>query len=219
MSEHVSPAVLVSAAVLSSDRAEQPLLQSIVEVARAIFGAAASSVVLLDESDGCLVFEAVSGEGEDFLPGKRFPATEGVAGWVLASAESLIVDDLASNPVFARGVAESTGYVPTSLMAAPLLHADHVIGALEVLDRTADSRGELADVELLRLFANQAALSLQVVLRGRSAGRVFDERPEYGSVVGILDAIDRLSASDRAAADQILEGMHQLLERAASSSG
>ena len=51
-----------------------------VEVARAIFGAKAASVFLLDEEAEELVFEAVAGEGEGELIGMRFPAGNGIAG-------------------------------------------------------------------------------------------------------------------------------------------
>ncbi len=50
-----------------------------VDVARAIFGAEASSVFLLDEEADELVFQAVSGQGEEFLVGRRFPAGRGIA--------------------------------------------------------------------------------------------------------------------------------------------
>lgn len=57
--------------------AERDLLQSVVETARAIFGAAASSVLLHDEDADELVFQAVAGEGEESLVGSRFPAGRG----------------------------------------------------------------------------------------------------------------------------------------------
>ncbi|RSM78152.1 GAF domain-containing protein [Kibdelosporangium aridum] len=138
------------------------LLHSVVEVARAIFGAAASSVFLLDEPAGELVFEAVAGAGSDFLVGTRFPADRGIAGWVAGSGQAMIADDLADNPTFARDLAESTRYVPDALMAAPLVSAGQVLGVLEVIDPTEQSRSSLGDLELLALFANQAAIALQV---------------------------------------------------------
>lgn len=95
------------------------LLRSVVEVARAIFGAQAGSVLLLDEATDELVFQAVSGQGEGFLVGRRMPAGTGIAGWVATSGEPMVVDDLSKNRSFDRSVAESTEYVPDSLMAAP----------------------------------------------------------------------------------------------------
>ncbi|MFI6349180.1 GAF domain-containing protein [Streptomyces sp. NPDC050560] len=148
-----------------SDRTSA-LLRSVVDVARAIFGAAASSVFLLDEGAGELVFRAVSGEGEDFLVGTRFPADRGIAGWVAASGQAMIADDLASMPDFARDLAESTRYVPKALMAAPLVSGfddgPRVLGVLEVLDPVPQPRSGLRDLDLLALFAHQAALALGV---------------------------------------------------------
>ena len=69
----------VAAGVLGSEDSHRALLQSIVEVARAIFGARASSVFLLDEETDELVFEAVAGEGADELIGQRFPSSTGIA--------------------------------------------------------------------------------------------------------------------------------------------
>jgi len=68
----------VAAGTLASEAQHRALLQSIVDVARAIFGAKASSIFLLDEDTEELVFEAVSGEGEGDLIGcacRRAPAS------------------------------------------------------------------------------------------------------------------------------------------------
>jgi GAF domain-containing protein len=146
------------------DPAARELLQSVVDVARAIFGAAASSVCLLDEESDELVFRAVSGRGEESLVGRRFPAGSGIAGWVVTSGEPMVVDDLSRNSAFAREIAESTEYVPGSLMAAPLITGDRVLGVLEVLDASAQSRTQLSELHLLTMFARQAAAALRVIV-------------------------------------------------------
>ena len=150
-----------------TDITERSLLQSIVEVARSVFGAAAASVFLLDEQTSELVFEAVAGEGEDSLVGTRFPSDTGLAGWVVMSGEPLLVDDVNENPQFARDAAESTGYVPNSIMAAPLIRGGECIGVLEVLDRGSRPRGDLSDVDLIGLLATEVALDLDLLTRLR----------------------------------------------------
>ena len=125
----------VAAGVLGADEAHRALLQATVEVARAIFGAKAASVFLLDEDADELVFEAVAGEGEGELIGMRFPAGTGIAGWVLTTRQPLVVDDLSSDTRCSRSAAESTGYVPKSMMAVPLLVEERALGVLSVLDR------------------------------------------------------------------------------------
>ena len=116
----------VAAGALAAREAHRPLLQSIVEVARAIFGARAASIMLLDAATRELVFEAVTGEGEDVLVGRRIPPGTGIAGWVAESGQSLVVEDVAADPRFALDQAQRTGYVPKGLMAAPLLREDRV---------------------------------------------------------------------------------------------
>jgi GAF domain-containing protein len=147
---------------------ERRLLQSIVEVARQVYAAAASSVFMTDPATGELVFAAVSGAGEESLVGTRFPAGTGIAGWVAASCEPVIVDDVTDSGDFARDAATSTGYVPASIMAAPLVADGECVGVLEVLDRyhkTPVPGRELDDVELLGLLAMQAALALTLLRR------------------------------------------------------
>ncbi|PZG47075.1 GAF domain-containing protein [Spongiactinospora gelatinilytica] len=148
------------------DGTERRLLQSIVEVARHMFGAAASSIFLVDPDTGDLVFEAVSGEGEKQLVGSRFPMGTGIAGWVAVSGQPMVADDVSTVSQFAQDAAESTGYVPRTIMAAPLIRFEECVGVLEVLDRTA-SRSELDDMEMLGLFATQAACGLELLLRVR----------------------------------------------------
>ena len=53
----------VAASALSGEGAHKELLQSIVDVARAIFVAKAASITLYEEEADELVFEAVAGEG------------------------------------------------------------------------------------------------------------------------------------------------------------
>ncbi|MEW9532579.1 GAF domain-containing protein [Microbispora sp. NPDC049125] len=160
------------------DGTERRLLQSIVEVARHMFGAAASSIFLVDPDTGDLVFEAVSGEGEEQLVGSRFPAGTGIAGWVAASGQPMVADDVSAVTMFAQDAAESTGYVPRTIMAAPLIRFEQCAGVLEVLDRTA-SRSELDDMDLLGLFATQAGCALELMLRvRRSHGQEPDRDPQ-----------------------------------------
>jgi signal transduction protein with GAF and PtsI domain len=146
------------------------LLASVVAVARSAFDAAASSVMWLDQESGELIFAAVAGEGHDSLVGRHFPADRGIAGWVAATGEPMIVDHVQANAAFARDVAVSTGYVPESIMAAQIAHAGACLGVLEVLDMKRQRRGDFGDLELLSLLAGQAAIGLRGAGHGLAAG-------------------------------------------------
>ena len=200
----------VAAGVLGAEESFQGLLQSVVEVARAIFRAQASSIFLLDEETDELVFEAVAGEGSETLRGRRFPSSTGIAGWVLVARQPLVIENVGDDPRFARDAAESTGYVPRGLMAVPLLHEERALGVLEVLDRPQETRFSLAEIELLGLFANQAAIALDLLQRARRA-RAAVEGGELAVVARIARALDDGAKPRREAALRLLGAIDELL--------
>lgn len=203
----------VAAGVLAADEQFGRLLRSIVDVARAIFGARASSIMLLDPDTEELVFAAVSGEGERELVGRRMPASTGVAGWVLSSRTPLVLEDVQSDPRFARDVAEKTGYVPKGLMAAPLLDEELALGVLQVLDRPQRSRFTLQEMELLGLFAGQAAIALGLLRSAQRARAALDAKGDVAAVAGVASALDALEGSRRAAGVSLLRDLEQVLRQ------
>jgi GAF domain-containing protein len=214
MTEKSQLQAAVAAGVVGSEESFRALLAAIVEVARSIFGARASSILLLDDATDELVFEAVVGEGEDELLGMRFPAGKGIAGWVLATRTPLVIEDVRTDPRFASDVAEGTGYVPSGLMAAPLLHDEAALGVLEVLDRPERSLFSLQEMELLGLFANQASIAVDLLLRARRAERVLGgEAGELGVVSRLAAAIDELEGERRAAGLRLLDELAAMLRK------
>jgi GAF domain-containing protein len=179
----------VAAGVVGSSEGFHNLLAAITEVARGIFGAMASSILLLDEEADELVFEAIAGYGEDELVGLRIPSGTGIAGWVLSTRTPLILDDVQNDPRFAKDFAADTGYVPRGLMAVPLLYDERALGVLEVLDRPQQSAFSLQEMELLGLFANQAAIALDLLQRAREADAVLNEGKGDLAVVARLAAV------------------------------
>jgi GAF domain-containing protein len=181
------------------------LLQSIVEVARAIFLAEAASVAVLDPDSDRFVFAAVAGAGSDELVGTGFAAGQGLAGTVAQSGEPLIVDNLAGDDRFARDVAEGTGYLPNAMMVAPLLRGEDTLGVLSVLDRGATGRRPLEELEVLSRFADQAALSLEAT----------DAAPRAAATpLEVTELMERLRAAPewrRRSAEHLLAALSDLL--------
>jgi len=201
----------VAAGVMSSEEDYRALLQSVVEVARAIFAARASSITLLDEEADELVFEAVAGEGAGTLVGRRIPSDTGVMGWTLTTRQPLVIEDVSADPRHSRETAEDTGYVPEGLMSVPLLHEERALGVLQVLDRRTPFT--LQEMELLGLFASQAAVALDLLQRGRRAADVLEGSGEDVALVAQLAArVDALEGEKRVAGLRLLEALEQILE-------
>ncbi len=180
----------VATGVLGADEDYRALLQSIVEVARAIFGAKASSLMLLDAENDELVFEAVAGEGSETLIGQRFPSSTGVGGWVLVTGQPLVIEDLRQDTRFSRDTAERTGYVPEGMMCVPLLHDERALGVLYVLDRPQNATFTLQEMELLGLFGHQAAIALYLLQKARQARALLDGEGDAAVVARLAAALD-----------------------------
>ena len=185
------------------------LLQSIADVAQAIFLARAASIAVLDPSSGAFRFEAVAGEGAERLLGTTFPLGQGIAGTVAQTGEPVFVDDLTNDPRFARGIAEGTGYVPTAMMVAPLLGEEDTLGVLSVLDRGRTGRSSLEELRLLGVFADQAAIALDLGERAERASAL--PADELARVTRLVARIDALGGARRDAAVRLLGALDDLL--------
>jgi len=204
----------VAAGLLGADESYRALLQSIVEVARAIFGARASSVFLHDTETDELVFEAVAGEGSDELVGRRIPSSTGIAGWVLVTRQPLVLEDVSKDPRFARDAAESTGYVPKALMSVPLLHEERALGVLQVLDRPMRAGFTLQEMDLLGLFGNQAAIALDLLQRARQAQAVLaEDGGEAMAVARVVSHLEKLEGRPREAGLRLLTALDEVLRQ------
>jgi GAF domain-containing protein len=142
----------------------------------------------------------------------RYPAGKGIAGWVLATRTPLVIEDVQSDPRFARNVAEDTGYVPRGIMAAPLLTEDDALGVLSVLDRPEQSLFSLQEMELLGLFANQAAIAVDLLIKARKAERLLGEGGgELDVVARLASAVDALEDERREAGLRLLGELADML--------
>ena len=133
-----------------------------------------------------------------------------MAGWVLATRTPLVIEDVARDPRFAKDVAEGTGYVPQGLMAVPLLHDERALGVLEVLDR--QSHFTLQEMELLGLFASQAAIALDLLQRARDAESALAGDGRFGAVARLAGALSELDEEAQPRAERLLESLTAVLK-------
>ncbi len=146
-------------------------LTAAVSTARELFDAAACSCALVDDDGATLRFAAAAGAGAEAIVGVTLPVSRGIAGWAAMSGQPIAVADVSTDSRFALDVAEATDYVPTSVMAAPMVARDgQVLGVLEVLDggvRGADTGVEL---NVLGALASQLATIAQLGARFDTLG-------------------------------------------------
>jgi GAF domain-containing protein len=166
------------------------VLRSIVEATVTLFQANAASIALHDPATNRLVFRVAAGEQGAGVLGLAIPTDQGLAGYVFSTGQALAISDVATDARFGRAFAERTGYVPTSIVAVPLVDEEATIGVLQVLDKREASSFSLRDVELAGVFARQAAIAI-------SASRV--ER----DTATLLTAVARGLAGEPGAAEAL----------------
>jgi GAF domain-containing protein len=141
--------------------AEQALLQTIVEATVTLFEAEASSIALFERNPDRLEFRVAAGAQGAGAIGLSVPPSRGIVGFVYSTGQPLALSDVMSDPRFDRATAERTGYVPRSIAAVPLIDQEQTVGVLQVLDKHTSPTFSLRDMELLAVFARQAAAAIR----------------------------------------------------------
>ena len=97
-------------------------------------------------------------------------------------------------------------------MAVPLLHDERALGVLEVLDRPQRTPFSLVEMDLLGLFANQAAIALDLLRRARRAEAVLAESGEGADVLARLAAtLEGIEEEERGPALRMISALEEIL--------
>jgi GAF domain-containing protein len=97
-------------------------------------------------------------------------------------------------------------------MSVPLLVEERALGVLQVLDRPHRPGFTLQEMDLLGLFANQAAIALDLLQRSRRAQAALETGSGDVAVVARLAAtLDRLEEEDRAKGLRLLGALEDVL--------
>ena len=133
----------------------------IMEQAKAVFKAEASSLIFLDKEKDELYFDVATGEKGEKIKEIRFPADKGIAGWIIQNRKPLLVEDVSADPRFFQGVDKKSEFVTKSIIGVPVWINGEVIGLIEVLNKTDGGAFSSRDLKLLQTFADLAALNLK----------------------------------------------------------
>ncbi|WP_395792743.1 SpoIIE family protein phosphatase [Aquimonas sp.] len=137
---------------------EQTLTQ-VAELIAESMDAEASAVFLIDEAQQRIVCRACAGPVD--ITGLSLRMDQGLVGRAIARRESEVVGDAGSDPDFAgHGIAGPGGFVTRSVLTAPIMTSEGVIGALQVLNKRGGAAFTVDDADALRLLAAPTALAL-----------------------------------------------------------
>ncbi|MCD6180987.1 MAG: GAF domain-containing protein [Candidatus Cloacimonetes bacterium] len=150
----------VSRAISSSLELSE-ILQRVMDLTTKVMRVEASSMVLLDEETGELIFYIAEGEMATKLKTFRMKSGEGVVGHVVQTKEAAIVNDVQQDERFFKKVDVKTGFVTKSILCVPLVSPTRVLGAIEVLNKLDGSDFDDLDKLFLESIAGQASIALE----------------------------------------------------------
>lgn len=127
----------------------------------------AGSIMLMQFDS--LVVETAIGKFKTILEKQKFSLNHGVAGYVVATGESVIVDDVRKNPHFLSAVDEKTGFETKNLLCVPMISGARVIGVIELLNRI-DKPFSDEDLQVVKAVAASTSVALETTrIYGESA--------------------------------------------------
>jgi len=154
-------ALTEASGVVNSTLNLKDLLKLLMELAAKTLQAEASSILMVDEESGDLIFEVATGEKAGQMKEIRVPKGQGIAGAVAESGKPLLIPDASKDERFFRKADEKTSFITRNMIAVPLNARGRCIGVMEVLNRLGGQTFTHEDMELLQALGHQSAIALQ----------------------------------------------------------
>jgi Nif-specific regulatory protein len=136
------------------------LLELIIETATRMMDAKASSLLLLDPKTQKLYFKVATGEKKDDVKQFEIDLGQGIAGHVAQTGEPLLIPNVSKDPRWYKEISESIGFETRSIACVPMKVRGDIIGVVEIIDKADGSAITDADLKILSVFAELAAVGI-----------------------------------------------------------
>jgi signal transduction histidine kinase len=128
-----------------------------------------SNIALTDPDTGDLVFFLGIGEKYSKLKSFHLAEGEGITGYCVRTASSVIVNDTHGDPRFSRRADAESGFTTRNILCAPLIVNDKCIGALSVINKKRSTGFDARDRVFCEAVASQIAMAIRNVQLTRAA--------------------------------------------------
>lgn len=151
---------------LADTESLEQLLPRLLDLARDVTDAEASSLLLYNPKRNVLEFASVKDEivgesaAEILMTSIELKMGEGIAGWVAQNRKLVNVRDVQNDPRHSKQADEETGFVTRNLLCVPLVHREELLGVINVLNSKGKPSFDTEDEEILESFADLAAVAI-----------------------------------------------------------
>ena len=148
------------ARTLTSSLELEEILRAIMQKMAQFFGPERWSLLMVDEETQELYYAIAIGEDMESLNGLRVPLGEGVAGWVAATGNPLIVPNVALDPHWAAFARKHPDLHIQSIACLPVRCENRTVGVIQLLNSKLDLLSEYS-ISFLRILCDYAAIAIR----------------------------------------------------------
>jgi len=148
------------ARALTSNLKLDSLLRAIMAKMEDFFGPEHWSLLMVDEETGELYYALSTGLDESLLRDLRLKPGEGIAGYVAATGNPLVVPDVSADPDWSRYAQAHPELNLRSIACLPIRHGERTLGALQLNNSKLDLLPE-SSIAFLRVLCDYAAIALE----------------------------------------------------------
>ncbi len=153
--------VIEECSIINSSINISEALRRIMKCAARVTNSEASTLMLLDDKTGALVFSVPTGPESEKLTDIQLPPGKGIAGWVVKNGKDVLIQDVCQDSRFYEKIDSATGFETKSIVCVPLKAKSRIIGALEVINKADGTSFKEEDSLFLSIFANHAAVAIE----------------------------------------------------------
>jgi hypothetical protein len=137
------------------------ILEGVLYFCMEALSAEAASVLLLDYEKNNFRFYSAEGPTKPVLLTASFPADQGLAGAVLQSQQSEVINDVQNDPRFYGKFDADSGFRTRNMIVIPLTAGEEKIGVLEVLNKVGDEPFYEEERLMLHNLAEEIAFAIR----------------------------------------------------------
>ncbi len=136
------------------------ILLAIMDKMANFFGPERWSLLMVDEAAKDLYYAIAVGEDSSSLRGLRVPLGQGVAGWVAATGNPLVVPNVSLDPHWSTFARNHPDLDIHSIACVPIRSGESTLGVIQLLNSKLDLLSEYS-ISFLRILCDYAAIAIQ----------------------------------------------------------
>ena len=148
----------ITQALLDAENLDNALASSL-ETIIGTLDSEAGTIWLLEKNSNRLF--PMLNQGPTDISGITIENGQGIAGSVVKSGESIIVEDAGKDERFSRSVDEESGFITKSVICVPLKNSFETIGCVQIINRMDGTSYDAEDLGLCEQMASLAAIAIE----------------------------------------------------------